>query len=104
MTLDPNALNAAMDAFHADRSRYGYTPGVKAAITAYLSALSEKGVRLMPREANDAMWDAGDRLFPALNEIGNGIEEHGEDVLYEVIPGPGKIWEAMFDAHSEPRP
>jgi hypothetical protein len=70
-----------------------------ATINAFLSKLSESHC-IVPREMTEAMWDAGAELFPSLEEVEKGIYEHGEDIFYEVIPGPSEIWDAMIQAAS----
>lgn len=81
-----------------DQGRTAYIEAAQAAITAYLAACAEKGFRMMPREVDDRMWEAGRARYPTLDELEDGLEEQGEDVYFEVIPGPINIWEAMFDA------
>lgn len=73
-----------------------------AAIDAYEAALEKAGLVLVPREITDAMWEAGAGLFPSLEEVEKGIHEQGEDIFYEVIPGPSEIWDAMIAA-AEPK-
>jgi len=74
-----------------------------AAIDAYLAARREEGFVEVPRELTDALFDAVNDLMPSLIELQKGIEKHGDEVFYEVIPGPIELWDAMLKA-AEPPP
>lgn len=98
--MTDKAREAAARAHQKQMGVLGGDP-VNAAIDAYLAALKTEGFAVMPREAFDAMWSAGNDMMPSADELVAGIEEYGEAVFYEVMPGPGKIWTAMFDAYKE---
>lgn len=128
MTLDADALNeAARSVLHkrispdffdtvgegvAKRWKYSHDSELAtAAITAYLSALSEKGVRLMPREPSIEMTDAADvdlglaDVYVITGMRGIAVPKHTpQDQVRLFGSARANLWRAMFDAHSEPKP
>ena len=88
---EPKSLEAVARALiDADPSVEGYhqthismkLPDARAAITAYLQAEAERGMRMMPREATEAMVDA--------------YVDHGHGKTFADVARAG--WQAMFDA------
>jgi len=81
-------------------------PGVlddtNAVIDAYLAALRETHA-VVPRELTDALFDAVNDLMPSIFDLQEGIEKHGDDVFYEVIPVPDQLWTAMLKAAETPK-
>lgn len=108
MNLDTEALEAASDALRCSEAKCDegkYEPlgdllgfsgenaarivcreGARAAITAYLSAMAEKGFRMMPREATRDMTLAWAIKSEAFKGTG-AAHQHAREV-----------WSAMFDA------
>jgi len=74
---------------------------IDAAIDAYLAALGETHA-VVPRELTDALFDAVNDLMPSIFDLQEGIEKHGDDVFYEVFPGPTELWDAMLKAAETP--
>lgn len=70
-------------------------------LAAYDANLASEGLVLVPKEMTDAMFTAVNNLMPSFDEVDAGMEEHGEDIFYEVIPGPSVIWSAMIAASQE---
>lgn len=95
MTLDPTAFNEALSNFRADTS-FGLEEKVGAAITAYLSSLSERGVRLMPREPTEAMR-AAVAPRPA-HWPPAGADRNCDAAIMADQTVAAMKWTAMFDA------
>lgn len=113
MTLDKEALEAAARALSGEGHPLGYFPSGRPmrdatfedygpreqqeyrdeaarAITTYLSAMAEKGFRMMPREATDRMAIYGaiseDRMTVHMGGISSARQKRAREV-----------WRAMFD-------
>lgn len=94
-----DAAREAMSQSLSDEAAYIMGSGeyqCDAAIAAYEANLSAQGLVIVPREATTIMWNAGDDLMPSLEELERRLPL--EDVFYEVIPGPGKVYAAMIAA------
>lgn len=86
MTHWVKTLKNAPRQFEESSIREVHRQDAQAAITAYLTTLSERGMRVMPREATEAMLQAG------------GVIDMGKTARPIITAYAKDAWRSMFDA------